>query len=80
MKKSIGYIELSCWPLAVSSDGKDGANGDWFDDRREGFTEINTSTLCEAANHPAFFIAIKRAIRFKLVSEDPLAGYDMSTD
>jgi len=44
-----------------------------FDHMTEGFIIINTRMLCEATQNPPSLVAVKRAIRFELVTKYPFA-------
>ena len=49
-----------------------------LDDWSKGVGEVDASTLSEAMNDPARFVAIKGTIRTELVFKDPLPGNHVS--
>lgn len=79
VEKSIFDVELVYWPGARSGNGKDNADGGWFDDRTESFIKINSSLLGVTANNPTCFMASKRAIRVEFVFKNIPAKDDIGT-
>jgi len=79
MEERVVDVELTRRPAARSSNGEHGVYSSWFNHRREGFAEVNASTLCEATDNPSCFIALEGAIRIEFMAENPFTGDDMGT-
>jgi hypothetical protein len=77
IKKGIFDIELMYWPLLGDSERKNDMNGGGFYYGAKSLVKIDAGLLGETSDHPASFMASKRAIRIMLVAEDPFAGDDV---
>jgi hypothetical protein len=58
----------------VSHQRKDSADGRWLDDGAECFVVVNAETLSEAAENPAGFVSVQRAISMDFVFENPFTS------
>ena len=71
-------VKLASLLFKGDGDGEDDADRGRFDNRTEGLIEVDALLLRETAKHPSCFVAVKRAIGFELVAEDPLAEDDVT--
>src|SRR3954468_12003317 len=74
MKEGVRNVHLVHRPSTGDRKVENRAYRTGLDDRSEGVGEVDASTLSEATNDPARFVAIKGAIRTELVFKDPLPG------
>jgi hypothetical protein len=70
MEEVILYIELMDCPVS----GEDDSNGSELNDEAEGLIIVHYGALGEATKYRTDLVAIKLAIRGKLVAKDPLSG------
>jgi hypothetical protein len=77
MKKHVLDIKLANLPVEGEGYGEDRPNRGRFDNRAESLIEIHAVLLRETAENPAGFVAIKGAVGFEFVTEDPFAGDDV---
>jgi hypothetical protein len=74
MKESVLHVKLMNWPIPGVSQGEDGADSSWFDDRAECLVVVNTGALSEATKDPTGFVPVEKTISMKLVAEDPFSS------
>jgi hypothetical protein len=79
MEKSILHIKLMDRPRAGQCQGEDHPNSGWLDNWTKCLIIINPRALCETTEDPASLVAVKRAIRLELVTENPLASDEVDT-
>ena len=72
MEDSVGDVHLVHRPSTGDRKMENCAYRAGLDDQSEGVGEVDASTLSEATNDPARFVAIKGTIRTELVFKDPL--------
>ncbi|XP_020180893.1 uncharacterized protein [Aegilops tauschii subsp. strangulata] len=74
MEEGVGDVHLVHWPSTGDRKVENRVYRAGLDDRSEGVYEVDASTLSEARNDPARFVAIKGTIRTEFVFKDPLPG------
>ena len=77
MEEGILDIKLMNRLAAGEHQREDSPYCGWLDDRTESLGEVNAGALCEAAQHPARLVALKRSIRLELVLENPFASHNV---
>ena len=77
MEEDVLDIKLMNRPVAGERQREHGTYGGWLDDGTKSLREVNARTLCEAAQHPARLVALKRSIRLEFVLENPFTGHNI---
>jgi hypothetical protein len=73
MKECIFDVELVNGPALRKGKRKNNADGGGFDDRAEGFIEIDARLLGETPNYPTSFVTSESAIRVMFVTKNPFS-------
>jgi hypothetical protein len=73
-------IKLMNRPGARDGQGEHGADRGRLDHWAEGLIVVDARSLGEAAKNPASLVSFQRAIRIKLVLENPLVGDDVGAN
>ena len=79
VEEGVGYIQLVRWPVLGRDEREDDTDRGGFDDRGEGFAEVDPRPLMKPAHHPSSFVTLEGAIGAQLVFEDPFTRDDLST-
>ena len=64
VEEGVGYIQLVRWPVLGRDEREDDTDRGGFDDRGEGFAEVDPRPLMKPAHHPSSFVAFQTVIRY----------------
>ena len=62
VEEGVGYIQLVRWPALGRDEREDDTDRGGYDDRGEGFAEVDPRPLMKPAHHPSSFVTLEGAI------------------